>query len=337
MLNASVVDAISLSEPSVEKQIFNLYLSEENNFSDYDRDKLLTIRTMVDIIEQLDEHTMWNYLVNIISFGTRVTGSDRCEKVANYLFTELEGFGLKVRYHNWNDNALSGKNVEATLEGFDKSSDKIFIICGHYDGVPETIGADDNVAEAISVLCAAKILSQYEFNHTIRFVLFSGEEQGVHGSYYYALDAAKNKDKIVAVLNIDMTGYATNIEDGNSVTIFENFRSRWISEKSVEVNAKYNNHINLEVKIKRMLADCSDHFCLWQNGYDAIFYFESEMNPDYHTPQDGLDTVNITYATKIARQSLATIAELSQITNPIIGKTLFVGGLGPNSFSTITE
>jgi len=110
-----------------------------------------------------------------------------------------------------------------------------------------------------------------------------------------------------------------------------------VEDAAQGVNAKYNNHINLEVKIKRMLADCSDHFCLWQNGYDAIFYFESEMNPDYHTPQDGLDTVNITYATKIARQSLATIAELSQITNPIIGKTLFVGGLGPNSFSTITE
>lgn len=337
MLNASIANAISLSESPVEKQICNLYSSEENNSPDYDRDALLTMRTMADIIKQLDEQTMWNYLVNITSFGPRVTGTQGCENVANYLYDEFEGFGLKVKYHNWSDNALSGKNVEATLEGSDKSSDKIYIICGHYDGVPETIGADDNGAGTVSVLCAAKILSQYEFDHTIRFVLFSGEEQGIHGSYYYALDAAKNKDNIVAVLNIDMTGYATNIEDGNSVLLFENIRSQWISEKSVEVNAKYHNHINLEVKIKRMLADCSDHFCFWQNGYDAIFYYEAKMNPDYHTPQDNLDTVNITYATKIARLSLATIAELSQITNPIIGKTLFVGGSGPNNFSTITE
>ena len=49
-------------------------------------------------------------------------------------------------------------------------------------------------------------MSQYTFNHTIRFVAFSGEEQGLIGSRHYAEDAYNNNESIVAVLNADMIG-----------------------------------------------------------------------------------------------------------------------------------
>ena len=304
---------------------------------EYDKTNLLYGRTMVNLIQQLDEQLMAMYLENLTAIGPRTTGTSGCDKAAEYLYNQFASMNLSVRYHMWEHDALSGKNVEATLNGTNKSTDEIYIICGHYDSVPECVGADDNGAGTVSVISIAKILSQYKFDHTIRFVLFSGEEQGLYGSYHYATDAAKNNDNIVAVLNIDMTGYASNIENGNKVRVYENMRSRWISEKTIEISKKYHNYINLDVKLKKIYAPLTDHFGFWQNGYDAVFYCESELNPDFHTPQDNMSTVNITYATKVAKLVLATLVDLSKISNPIIGKTLYVGGTGRGNYTKIMD
>lgn len=321
---------------SITSQKIDTILLGENS-PEYVCDSRLMMRTMISIIEQLDEEMMWNYLVNLTSFGPRVTGTKGCDKAAEYIYDELKDLGLETRYHNWTDKALHGINVEGTLKGSDKNSDKIFIICGHYDGVPESVAADDNGAGTVSVLCAAKILSQYTFDHTIRFVLFSGEEQGVFGSYHYAIDAAKNNDNIQGVLNIDMTGYTSNIESGNQVVVYENYRSKWLSQITEELSKKYYKYIKLEPLVINLLVDTSDHFSFWQNGYDAIFYYEKETNPDYHTPEDDLEEVNITYATKIAKLAVVTLAEISSITNPITGKTLYVGGIGLGNYTSISD
>ena len=50
-------------------------------------------------------------------------------------------------------------------------------------------------------------MRKYEFGHTVRFVAFSGEEQGLIGSRHYAEDAYNNNESIVAVLNADMIGF----------------------------------------------------------------------------------------------------------------------------------
>jgi aminopeptidase YwaD len=309
---------------------------QENNYESI-RDRLLSGRTTVNLIQQLDEKLMNMYLENLTDIGQRTTGTPGCEKAAECSYNQLKSVNLSVRYHEWKDHALSGKNVEATLNGTDKSSDKIYIICGHYDGVPESVGADDNGAGTVSVISAAKILSQYKFDHTIKFVLFSGEEQGLYGSYHYAIHAAKNNDNIAAVLNIDMTGYAENIEDGNRVKVYDNIRSKWISQKTIEISKKYQNYINLDVELERIYSPISDHFGFWQNGYDAVFYYESNSNPNFHTPEDNMITVNITYATKIAKLTLATLIDLSEISNLITGEILYVGGTGPGNYSKITE
>jgi hypothetical protein len=337
VISISQVSAICIK--NIKDSEENIKICKESEISpiNYDKSNLLKGRTIVNLIEQLDETIMLQYLENITSFGQRATGSKAIEKVANYIKNELSDLGLWVKYHEWNDLALSGKNIEATLNGTNKNSDKIYIICGHYDGVPNTMGADDNGAGAVSVMCAARILSKYKFNDTIKFILFSGEEQGLFGSYHYALDAAKRNDNIVGVINIDMTGYSSNVEDGKLVYLFENYKSQWISQSSQNMCEKYKNYLDLDVSIKKNRWAVSDHFGFWQNDYDAIFYYESEKNPSYHQPGDNMGTVNITYATKVAKLALSNLIDIVGIPRPIIGKTINVGGRGPANYSTINE
>ncbi len=337
LLSAGVVSAIRIDIKQLEKIKTNTESNSNDDFSEYNKDSLLEGRNMITLINQLDSDLMTEYLEELTDIGPRSTCTKGCEEAAEYIYNKYDELGLDVRYHNWTNDAFSSKNIEATLKGSDESSDEIYIICGHYDSVPESVGADDNGCGTVSVLAAAKVLSQYKFKHDIRFVLFSGEEQGLYGSYHYAVDSAKNKDNIEAVLNIDMTGYASNIEDGGKVKVFENIRSKWISEKTVEISEKYQDYINLDVEVARIYFANSDHFRFWQNGYDSIFYYESNKNPDFHTPQDNMNTVNITYATRIAKLALATIADLSEISTPIKGKKHHVGGEGSGNYTKITH
>ena len=59
------------------------------------------------------------------------------------------------------------------------------------------------------MLVAADILSQFEWNCTLRFALWTGEEHGLLGSEKYAHRAKNAGEKILGALNLDMIGWNT--------------------------------------------------------------------------------------------------------------------------------
>ena len=215
----------------------------------------------------------------------------------------------------WSHGGESGKNIEATIHGVNETSDEIYIICAHYDTVSESPGADDDGSGVAAVISAAEILSQYMVNHTIRFITFSGEEQGLYGSYQYAKQASINGDNIIGVLNADMIGYAINQYQGDQSKIYYNTESTWIVDYIDTVAHDYFEYINLDV-VYGGYSWGSDHSSFWQWGYDAVQYKEYETNPYYHTLNDIIDNLNLTYLTKHAKLFLATIAKFIQISSP---------------------
>ncbi|MEQ1934569.1 MAG: M28 family peptidase, partial [Fimbriimonadaceae bacterium] len=79
-------------------------------------------------------------------------------------------------------------NVIAELKGTEKP-DEVVIICGHFDSWngPGSVGANDNGTGSTVTLEAARLLSKVgaKPKRTIRFILWSGEEQGLLGSRAY--------------------------------------------------------------------------------------------------------------------------------------------------------
>jgi hypothetical protein len=284
-----------LSTPSVYSQ--EISLSNEYDLS--------------SIIEELTVDMTLGFIENLTSFGPRLTGTDACESAGHWIYETFDEMGLNVRYQNWSRSSSAfGSNIEATLPGVNPENDDIFVICGHYDSVYSSPGADDNGAGTAAVLAAAKILSQYTFESTIRFVTFSGEEQGLHGSYYYAQESYENEDNIVAVLNADMMGYASNPDSESKVVIYDNEPSSWIRQRSEDISDEYHDLFNLEI-VHGGYSGRSDHASFHAFGFEAIFYFEYEINPNYHTRYDTIDTMNPSYASNVSRLMLATLAELS--------------------------
>jgi hypothetical protein len=267
---------------------------------------------IVDLITQIDESMILGYLQNLTSFGPRVTGETGCVLAAEYLYNEFESMGLAVQYHNWVYGAYNSNNVEATLLGNDPTSDDIYIICGHYDTVPGSPGADDDGSGVAAVLAAAEVMKYCQFNHTVRFVAFSGEELGLYGSHFYAKDAYNNGDDIKGVLNVDMIGFALNEYQASYLKVFEDDQSEWLYDVTYQVNQLYDEYIDLEL-IHAGWTWGSDHNSFWDYGYSALFYHEYEFNHYYHSPNDIIEHMNLTYAKKATRVIVATLAFLAQL------------------------
>ena len=281
--------------------------------------------SIIELLQQLNETLILGYLENLTSFGPRETGTEACDQAAHYLYDTFKDMGLAVRYHNYTDDRISGSNIEATLYGSDSTN--IFIICGHYDSVLAGPGADDDGSGVAAVLTAAEIMRKYEFGHTVRFVAFSGEEQGLIGSRHYAEDAYNNNESIVAVLNADMIGFTAPGSDGIKGKIFENTASEWIVDFTQDISVLYNDYIGIQL-FPQGESGGSDHYYFWEYGYDAVFYHEYNFNDYYHSANDTIAHMNITYSTRFSRLILATLATMAQAPRPVLEITDITGGLG---------
>ena len=280
---------------------------------------------ITELLQQIDESLMLGYLENLTSFGPRLTGTLACNQTAQYIYQTFQTMGLTVRYHNYSEGAATGSNVEATLPGSD--SDNIFIICGHYDTVADGPGADDDGSGVAAVLAAAEVMKNYEFYHTIRFVAFSGEEQGLIGSYHYVEDSYMNNDTIFAVLNADMIGFAPLPSDGTQGKIFENPNSEWIVDYTKAISQLYWDYIGIELTAQGESWG-SDHYSFWQFGYDAVFYHEENFNDYYHSADDTIAHMNLSYTTRFTRLILATLAEMALQPRPVLEISNIAGGFG---------
>lgn len=270
---------------------------------------------ILEMIQQVNTSHLKTYIQTIQDFGPHPTGSETCEALATYLHDTLDGFGLSVRREPWRYKLRSGDNIEATLAGT-VDSPGVVIVCAHYDSVQISPGADDDGSGVSVILAVADIMSKYSFNSTVRFVLFSGEEQGLLGSYKYAQTAYRNDEQIIGVLNLDGVGYANTTENIQKIKHHTNDQSAWMVDLSTNIATLYADEIGLEI-IRRPHVAYSDHQSFVTFGYDASYLLEYTLNPYYHTSQDTLEHMNLTYLTKVCKLTVGLLASIADM-NPLL-------------------
>ncbi len=264
------------------------------------------------ILDEITEEMIRGYIQTLQDFGPRVTETAASTATADYIFSQFQEYGLSVRQHPWSYRDYEDVNVEGTLEGVNKSSDEIYIVCAHHDTVPGSPGADDNGSGTAAVLAAAHVLSNYRFEHTIRFVTFSGEEEGLLGSHEYACEAREREEHIAGVINADMIGYTRSSDGMTHVYAQEVPSSTWITNISVNISATYPEKIDLEIE-RVPSRPYSDHASFIDYNYDAIFFIEYEFNDYYHSPDDTIDKMDLDYATRVTRLIVGALVELAKL------------------------
>jgi hypothetical protein len=265
--------------------------------------------------------------------------------------------GLPSGYHTYWVYGWERRNVLAQQTGLTQP-ERIFLLTAHLDSIspnPSVLapGADDNASGSAAVMAIADILRQYPFGCSLRYALFTGEEQGLYGSAAYAAEVYNQGEDIEAVLNLDMIAYNTagsfrSIElhtrpgNGGDLSIANLFD-----------NTVSNYQLGLAPYIIQEGLSFSDHSSFWDYGYPAILAIEdwTDHTPHYHQTTDRLATLDMDYYTRFTRAALGTFArmgcllqgELSGLVSesgsgiPLTGATVTISGVDGLPWTVTTQ
>lgn len=238
------------------------------------------------------------------------------QKATQYVYEHLQALGLSPGFHDWSLNGYSGFNVTGVITGTTQP-DEIVLLTAHLDDAPWSgvaPGVDDNASGSVGVLLAAEILSEYRFERTLRFVFFTGEEQGFLGSRQYAAEVHGEGEDIVAVCNLDMIAWDS--ADGPVLRL--HIRSGSADDLGIagvftNVVSAYN--LNLAPVIDADGDSTSDHSSFWGQGYPAILAIEdnrNDFNRYYHSSGDRLSHLNLAYYNDFVKAAVGTAAHLAR-------------------------
>jgi hypothetical protein len=183
----------------------------------------------------------------------------------------------------------------------------------------EAPGVTDDGSGTAAVLELARVMSGYEFEKSIVFVLFAGEEVGLEGSKAFAAEAKKRGMQIEAMLNNDIIGsdVGGNGRRANGiVNVFSDANpespSRALAEYVAETVARYGvMRTNLVYRRDRFLRG-GDHRPFAEAGFAAVrFTTPAENYKNQHTATDTLANTSVPYTTMVARGNAAVLASLA--------------------------
>ena len=195
---------------------------------------------------------------------------------------------------------IKASNVVAEIKGSEKP-DEFVILGAHLDSWELGTGALDNGCYAALAVDALRAItaSGLKPRRTIRFILFSGEEQGLLGSRAYAFAHRHELDKAAGVVIFDSgTGKTTGFSVGGRKDIL------YAAKQLIAPLARF------DVKdLKTDMEWGTDHFDFMLEGVPTFVADQVEANylENYHAISDTYDKVDFAQLKK----HVAEAAELS--------------------------
>jgi hypothetical protein len=184
-------------------------------------------------------------------------------------------------------------------------------------------GANDNGSGTALTLELARVLTEsgLQFDATLVFALWAGEEQGLIGAHAHAARIAADKTTVVdADFNNDIVGNSrggNGVVDAESVRVYsegpEDSMSRALARYVQGRAAVYvpSHRIRLMARHDRF-ARGSDHSAFNQRGFPAIVFREANENfGKQHAATDTIDGVDFAYLAQNARVNVASVASLA--------------------------
>jgi len=273
-----------------------------------------------EIISVITPQTSRQWIADLSAITTRYSFAQGCRQAEQYVCNQFGSFGIDTSFFEFQINETVMRNVIGELPGR-VAPDSIIIVCGHLDCTSETPyilapGAEDNGTGSASVLEAARAMCQYQFELTVRFITFSGEEQGLVGSDIYASHVQDLGEHIAAVINVDMVGYSGPY--AQDVHIFSNTQSHWLGALAASTISTY---VTLDTvpHYDAFPQYGSDHYPFAIRNFPAIFFIDAwdgfDWYPYYHTISDTLGNLNMSQQAAIGQAATALAATLAR---PII-------------------
>jgi len=272
-----------------------------------------------------------------------------------WIYAEFKSYSprLEVTYNTYRLKKIEGRNsrvpedvdlynVVAVLPGKGNASQRI-LITAHYDtivllgdtgananGGAETPvhpdvntyspGVNDDGSGIACVLELARILSQFEFQKTLVFVAFSGEEEGSLGSTLFSAKMRAERQKIEAVLNNDIIG-SVSADSGESenrrVRVFSedpaDSPSRTLARYVKEIGQRYVPTMAVESIFRGdRFGRSGDQAPFVEDGFAAVRFSSAvESLAHEHTATDTLEFTSVPYIARVTKINVAVAASLA--------------------------
>lgn len=265
-----------------------------------------------ELLNEVNTTNLTNYVQTLQDFDTRNAYSAQSFSAQNWISKHFEDLGLSVEIMDFYMPGGNGSdNVIAKQVGTSLPNEYV-VVGGHYDSYSSSglaPGADDNASGTSGVMEIARILSEYEFDRTIIYCAFSGEEYGLYGSAAFANRSSQQGMDIIGYVNLDMIGY---LQPGGSMM------TSLVYPQSAQELANFYTSVcsiylpNFTIQPGTLSGANSDHYSFNVNGYMGIFPFENinAYSPYIHSPNDVVGTSynNEDQAGVFTKAALASVA-----------------------------
>ncbi len=170
-------------------------------------------------------------------------------------------------------------------------------------------GADDNATTSVALLAIGRAFAASPARRSALFIWHGAEERGLMGSRWYVKKPTIPLRQIVAVLNGDMIGrndpkvaalLGATAPHRNSPEFVEMAYAANQAVAKFEIDTSWDDPGHKEGWYYR-----SDHLPYARAGIPALF-FSTLLHPDYHTPFDNPDRIDIAKLTRMTKWMYAT-------------------------------
>jgi len=276
-------------------------------------------------------------MANLLLEGTGQTIDDLKKKIeTTNKPASMDVPGAKLTIATTSKTALvRGTNVIGVIEGSDpKLKDEYFVVGAHYDhnGRWEDYiynGADDNGSGSVGVLNIAMAMaaSPVKPKRSIVFALWTGEEEGLLGSRYYAQNPTYPIEKTAGYLNYDMISRPYDAEMlARSIRAYgvpgaeelvKKVRAPWFVSVNLtegtpfaDIAREMNQYVGLDLAFRFNALGAggggSDHSSFAAVKVPYVYYMAA-MTADYHQTSDSVEKVSGELIAKISQHGFLTV------------------------------
>lgn len=283
------------------------------------------IQAYKDRADMVTQANITTNLQEFAGFGVKKTGTTANTNALDWLKNKYLSYGYtasNMSEDTFTYGSSTSKNLIITKTGT-VYPNKYVIICGHYDTIVGP-GVSDNGSGTSIILEAARILKNIPTEYSIKFIHFSGEEQGLVGSSHYVNNVAyQNGSQVLdikLVLNIDQVG---GLLGNNNNTITCERDTGGVSSNNTASNAVTQELMNCTTLYSPLqthlsYAYSSDYMPFEAKGYTITGFYEYLRSENEHTVNDtfaNLDPVYIFNVGKAAVGALQHFAVASTASN----------------------
>ncbi|MFP8892717.1 M28 family peptidase [Chryseobacterium sp. EZn1] len=272
------------------------------------------IQAYKDRADMVTQTNISTNLQEFAGFGIKKTGTTANNNAFDWLKNKYLSYGYtatNMSEDSFTYGSNTSKNLIITKTGT-VYPNKYVIICGHYDTIVGP-GVSDNGSGTSIILEAARILKNVPTEYSIKFIHFSGEEQGLVGSNHYVNNVAyQNGSQVLdikLVLNIDQVG---GLIGNNNNTITCERDTGGVSSNnaaSTAVTQELMNCTTLYSPLQTNLsyAYSSDYMPFEAKGYTITGFYETIQSNNEHTVSDTFANLDPVYVFNVGKAAVGAL------------------------------